>query len=218
MVLAAVQAARNGVTLCCGGDVTLVRCLRCFCDAFAMLLRCCCDALGASVKSVCVNSEAAEAPGFPVVLQICLSLTRNSRVTAMWSRTAARQSKRALMLEAPAIELALCGISPAEPQDFGILAFRYAADFLRKDPAFVQEASTQAMLHFSLQELKKGVQAPLSPPVLYILSIQIKWRERVARLTPGLTLLILIGFSEFSDVLKLTLLRHPQIQSLAWLR
>jgi hypothetical protein len=61
------------------------------CDAFAMLLRCCCDALGASVKSVCVNSEAAEAPGFPVVLQICLSLTRNSRVTAMWSRL--RQDK-----------------------------------------------------------------------------------------------------------------------------
>ena len=58
---------------------------------FAMLLRCCCDALGASVKSVCVNSEAAEAPGFPVVLQICLSLTRNSRVTAMWSRL--RQDK-----------------------------------------------------------------------------------------------------------------------------
>ena len=39
------------------------------------------------MESVCENSEAveaAEAPGFPAELQICL--TRNSRVTAMWSR------------------------------------------------------------------------------------------------------------------------------------
>lgn len=79
MVLAAVQ--QRGMALRYAAEAMAAM--------FEMLLRCFCDALRASVKSVCVNSEAAEAPGFPAVLQICL--TRNSRVTAMWSRL--RQDK-----------------------------------------------------------------------------------------------------------------------------
>ena len=144
VVLAAVQ--QRGMALRYAAEAML---LGCSWDALGMLLGCSWDALGASVKLQSV--WILKLPKLLVLLPCC-RFVQELKGDRDVVKTAARQSKRALMLEAQQLSCFMSVVYFLRSRtDFGILAFRYAADFLRKDPAFVQEASTQAMLHFSLQ-------------------------------------------------------------------